>query len=197
MKTIVVHNLNTGYDQRTQAHTDLAPPAPFPCRGRRTGLSGSAVTASDVDTDPWMASWTANVQSQLHKRWCPWNELMEIKWGSNRTNNIDGAEAVQVAHNAILVFRMHLVTIALLCKQTTDNFRTRHPPEPRWRHLSGNRILFVSHYSFPKIVHYSLFCHPHFFPKTLIKQCFTFEFTLFYQQLSLSANIFTSPKGDE
>ena len=34
---------------------------------------------------------------------------------------------------------------ALLCKQTTDNFRTRHPPEPRWRHLSGNRILFVPH----------------------------------------------------
>ena len=42
---------------------------------------------------------------------------------------------------------MHLATIALLCKQTTDNFRTRHPPEPRWRHLSGNRILFVPHYT--------------------------------------------------
>ena len=35
----------------------------------------------------------------------------------------------------------------LLCKQTTDNFRTRNPPEPRWRHLSGNRILFVPHCS--------------------------------------------------
>ena len=57
---------------------------------------------------------------------------------------IDGAEVVRVAHNAILVSRMHLATIAL-CKQTTDNFRTRNPPEPRWRHLSGNRILFVPH----------------------------------------------------
>ena len=56
-----------------------------------------------------------------------------------------GAEAVRVSHNAILVSRMHLATIALLCKQTTDNFRTRNPPEPRWRHLSGNRILFVPH----------------------------------------------------
>ena len=67
------------------------------------------------------------------------------QWGSNRTNNIDGAEAVRVAYNAILVSRMHLATIALLCKQTTDYFRTRHQPEPRWRHLSGNRILFVPH----------------------------------------------------
>ena len=55
-----------------------------------------------------------------------------------------GAEAVRVSHNAILVSRMHLATIAL-CKQTTDNFQTRNPPEPRWRHLSGNRILFVPH----------------------------------------------------
>ena len=37
----------------------------------------------------------------------------------NRTNNIDGAEAVRLAHNAILVSRMHLATIALLCKQIT------------------------------------------------------------------------------
>ena len=56
-----------------------------------------------------------------------------------------GAEVVRVSHNAILVSRMHLATIVLLCKQTTDNFRTRNPPEPRWRHLSGNRILFVPH----------------------------------------------------
>ena len=68
------------------------------------------------------------------------------EWGSNRTNNIDGAEVVRVAHNAMLVSRMHLTTIALLCKQTTDYFQTRHPPEPRWRHLSGNRILFVPHW---------------------------------------------------
>ena len=54
---------------------------------------------------------------------------------------------VRVAHNAILVSRMHLVTIALLCKQTTDNFRTSYPPEPSWRHLSGNRVLFVPHSS--------------------------------------------------
>ena len=70
----------------------------------------------------------------------------QIQWGSNRTNNIDGAESVRMSHNAILVSKMHLATIALLCKQTTDNFRTRNPPEPRWRHLSGNRILFVPHY---------------------------------------------------
>ena len=75
------------------------------------------------------------------------NHLKFQQWGSNKTNNIDGAEAVRVAHNAILVSRMHLATIALLCKETTDNFRTRHPPEPRWRHLLGNRILFVPHYS--------------------------------------------------
>ena len=60
--------------------------------------------------------------------------------------NIDGAEAVRVAHDAILVSRMHLATIALLCKQTTDNFRTRNPPEPRWRHLLGNWILFISNW---------------------------------------------------
>ena len=72
-------------------------------------------------------------------------KIFQIKWGSNRTNNIDDAEAVRVSHNAILVSRMHLATIALVCKQTTDNFRTRNPPEPRWRHLSGNRILFVPH----------------------------------------------------
>ena len=64
-------------------------------------------------------------------------------WGSNRTNNIDGADAVRVSHNAILVSRMHLATIAL-CKQTTDNFWTCNPPEPRWRYLSGNRILFAA-----------------------------------------------------
>ena len=68
------------------------------------------------------------------------------QWGSNRTNNIDGAEPVRVSHNAILVSRMHLATVALLCKQTTDNSRTGYPPEPRWRHLSGNRILFVPPY---------------------------------------------------
>ena len=62
--------------------------------------------------------------------------------------NKDGAEAVHVSHNAILISRMHLATIVLLCKQTTDNSRTRHPPEPRWRHLSSNGILFVPHYSF-------------------------------------------------
>ena len=49
------------------------------------------------------------------------------------------------SHNAILVSRMHLATMALLCKQTTDNCQTGYPPEPRWRHLSGNRILFVPH----------------------------------------------------
>ena len=74
-----------------------------------------------------------------------WNLTSTKQWGSNSTNNIDGAEAVWVSHNAILVSRKHFATIALLCKQTTDNFRTRHPPEPRWRHLSGNPILFVPH----------------------------------------------------
>ena len=64
---------------------------------------------------------------------------------SNRTNNIDGAEPVRVSHNAILVSRMHIATIALLCKQTTDNSRTGYPPEPRWCHLLGSRILFVPH----------------------------------------------------
>ena len=46
---------------------------------------------------------------------------------------------------SILVSRMHLATMALLCKQTTDNSRTSYPPEPKWRHLLGNRILFVPH----------------------------------------------------
>ena len=74
-----------------------------------------------------------------------YNFFVDKEWGSNRTNNIDGAEVVRVAHNAILVSRMHLATKVLLCKQTTDSFQTRNPPKPRWRHLSGNRILFVPH----------------------------------------------------
>ena len=78
------------------------------------------------------------------------------QWGPNRTNNIDGAEAVRVSHNAILISRMHLATIALLCKQTTDNSRTRHPPEPRWRHLSSDGILFVPNWLLNHI-HVSLF----------------------------------------
>ena len=52
-----------------------------------------------------------------------------MKWGSNRTNNIDGAEGVRVSHNAIFVTRTLLATIALLCKQTLENFRARPPPE--------------------------------------------------------------------
>ena len=67
-----------------------------------------------------------------------------------------GAEAVRVSYNAILVSRMHLATIASLCKQTTDTFRTRNPPEPRWRHLSGNRILFVPHWI--RIVTHKMVC---------------------------------------
>ena len=78
-----------------------------------------------------------------------WNFPIHIhEWGSNRTNNIDGAESVRVSHNAILVSKMHLATMALLCKQTTDNSWTGYPPEPRWRQLSGNRILFVPHWYF-------------------------------------------------
>ena len=52
------------------------------------------------------------------------------QWGSNRTNNIDGAEPVRVSHNAIYpgyISRMHHATMALLCKQTTDN-RTEIAP---------------------------------------------------------------------
>ena len=75
-----------------------------------------------------------------------WLMIESLQWGSKRTNNIDGAEPVRVSHDAILVSRMHLAIMAL-CKQTTDNFRTRNPPESRWRHLSGNRILFVPHYT--------------------------------------------------
>ena len=48
---------------------------------------------------------------------------------------------------------MHLATMALLCKQTTDNSRTGYPPERRWRHLSGNRILFVPHCDVEPITH--------------------------------------------
>ena len=40
------------------------------------------------------------------------------------------------------VNQMSLATKALLCKQTIDNFRTHFVP---WRHLSGNRVLFVPH----------------------------------------------------
>ena len=85
-----------------------------------------------------------NFMTDLIKQYYCWLESPD-KMRFHRTNNIDGAEPVRVAHNAILVSGMHLATIALLCKQITDNFRTRHPPEPRWRHLSGNRILFVPH----------------------------------------------------
>ena len=95
---------------------------------------------------------SSRIHSWCNRYWCNQlefncNDVIDSsKLGPNRTNNIDGAEVVWVAHNAILVSMMHLATIALLCKQTTDNIRTRHPPEPRWRHLSGNRILFVPHY---------------------------------------------------
>ena len=44
-------------------------------------------------------------------------------------------------------------TIALLCKQTTDDFRTSNPPEPGWRHLSGNQILFVPHCCVMRHIH--------------------------------------------
>ena len=44
-----------------------------------------------------------------------------------------------MSHNAILVTRMLLATIALLCKQTFENFRARPPP-------LGNRLLFVPHW---------------------------------------------------
>ena len=54
---------------------------------------------------------------------------VRTKLGSNRTKNIDGAEVVRVSHNAISVTRMPLATIALLCKQTPNNFRTRPAPE--------------------------------------------------------------------
>ena len=80
----------------------------------------------------WIQSYKRFPSYRIHKQ-----------WGSNRTNNIDGAEAVRVAYNAILASRMYLATIALLCKQTTDNFRTRHPPEPRCRHLPGNRMFLT------------------------------------------------------
>ena len=87
---------------------------------------------------------------------CQQYTLFHYQWGSNRTNNIDGAEPVRVSHNAILVSRMHLATMALLCKQTTDNSRTSYPPEPRWRHLSGNRVLFVPH-CIMKLISYKRF----------------------------------------
>ena len=73
------------------------------------------------------------------------------QWGSNRTNNIDGAEAVWLSHNSILVTRMPLATIALLCKQTSDYFRNRPPPNAQWRHLLGNRLLFVPHWPFQRV----------------------------------------------
>ena len=40
------------------------------------------------------------------------------------------------------VTKMPLATIALLFKQTIDNFHTSPAP---WRHLSGNHVLFVPH----------------------------------------------------
>ena len=42
------------------------------------------------------------------------------------------------------VTRMPLAKLALLCKQTIDNIRTRPAP---WRHLSSSCILFVPHCS--------------------------------------------------
>ena len=80
---------------------------------------------------------------------------------------------------AILVSRMHLATIALLCKQTTDNFRIRNPPEPRWRHLSGNRILFVPHWVY--------FC----FNKTYFLHCL-WQVGCYFSKLIPKNNIFPS-----
>ena len=58
---------------------------------------------------------------------------------------IDGAEVVRVAHNAILVSRMHLATIAL-CKQTTDNFRTAiHPIRDGAIYQATGYYLFLIH----------------------------------------------------
>ena len=106
-------------------------------------LSCLYVTMNIKGLMTYLLTWYSTVYSQKRQ------------WGSNRTNNIDGAEPVRVSHNAILVSRMHLATMALLCKQTTDNSRTGYPPEPRWRHLLGNRILFVPYWFL--IVTYELF----------------------------------------
>ena len=48
----------------------------------------------------------------------------------------------------IRVSRMPLATNALLYKQTIGNFRTHPSP---WRHLSGNRVLFVPHSNTRKV----------------------------------------------
>ena len=86
------------------------------------------------------------MQTHAYNRSWPVNSYDMIvvnERGFNRTSNIDGAEAVRVSHNATLVTRMPLATIALLCKQTCDNFRICPPPNAPWRHLTGNRKLFV------------------------------------------------------
>ena len=68
--------------------------------------------------------------------------FVKLQWGSNRTYNIDGAE---VSNNAILVTRMHLATIALLCKQTSNNFRSRPPPErPIAPSIEGGPQIWIS-----------------------------------------------------
>ena len=122
----------------------LTPPSPAEC-GRTGSQAEGCRHTTPTCADP------ENEGNKLRQVSVLWGLSMDdfcycpTQWDSNRTNNIDGAEAVQVGHNAILVSRMHLATIALLCKQTTDNFQTRHPPELRWCHLSGNWILFVPH----------------------------------------------------
>ena len=57
------------------------------------------------------------------------------------------AEAVQMPHNAVLVTKMPIATIALLCKQTSDNFRTHPPPERPTTPSIGKPVIICS--SFP------------------------------------------------
>ena len=57
------------------------------------------------------------------------NIFILSKWGSNRTNNIDGAEADFGCPTMQYSNQDASRKSSLLCKQTTDNFRTRPPPE--------------------------------------------------------------------
>ena len=81
--------------------------------GMRHWTSGSLTTTeTDITVHSTLGSQTYHLFDHITVS----KRTPKVQCGSNRTNNIDGAQAIRVFHNATLVTRMPLATIALLCK---------------------------------------------------------------------------------
>ena len=76
----------------------------------------------------------------------PFSQVSHSQWGSNRTNNIDGAEAgygcptMQYSNQDA----SHQQQLCYVNKPPISSEPALHPNWP-WRHLLGNRLLFVAH----------------------------------------------------